>query len=279
MKMPMSWTIGVLSIFAALLALPFLGELYLNVSPSPTQIAIKRKLDKESDHKEKLLFHLLDPEQAPSGIHDIVMYGFHIMTDTPKYASEYIGDKLSCTNCHFSAGNTTGGENGSISLAGIAAAYPNYNARSKEVTTLAERINGCFKRSMNGRPLPLNSPEMDAMVTYLHWISKGFPIYQEIPWRGLRSIKSSRAPDPASGAKTFQAKCALCHGKNGEGGIRIPPLWGPTSFNDGAGMNKIDTFAAFIYANMPYEDPSLSEEEAYDVAAFVTGQSRPRYEE
>jgi len=279
MKKSIPLTIGLISIFIFLLLLPFFGDIYLGMGNSPTQQAIKSKLDKEAGHKEQLSYNLLDPEQAPPGIHDTVMLGFHIMTDTPKYAADFVGDDLSCTNCHFSAGNTTGGKNGSISLAGIAAAYPTYNARSGEVTTLPERINGCFKRSMNGKAMPLNSKEMDAMITYLHWISKNFPIYQSIPWRGLQSIQTSREPDSKSGEKIFLAKCALCHGKKGEGGIRIPPLWGSTSFNDGAGMNKIDTFASFIYANMPYEDPSLTQEEAYDVASFVIQKPRPKYED
>ncbi|MEC7839342.1 MAG: c-type cytochrome [Chlamydiota bacterium] len=279
MKKTFSWITIVIFIFVVALFLPFLGGVYFDLSGSPTEQAINSKLEKENGHKQCLSYNLLDPEQAPSGIHDTVMLGFHIISETPKYAADYVGDELSCTNCHFSAGNTTGGRNGSISLAGIAAAYPAYSGRSGKVITLPERINGCFQRSMNGKALPLDSREMDAMVTYLHWISKNFPVYQPVPWRGLEGIRSSREPDPALGEKTFQAKCALCHGKDGEGGIRIPPLWGPTSFNDGAGMNRIDTFAAFIYSNMPYEDPSLTKEEAYDVASYVTQKPRPKFED
>jgi len=278
MKQSIPLTIGLLSIFFSILMLPFFGGVYLGMDGSQTEIVINNKLNKEAGCEDRLSYNLLDPEQSPNGIHDMVMLGFHIMTDTPRYASDILGNELSCTNCHFSAGNTTGGKNGSISLAGVAAVYPTYNVRSGEVITLAERVNGCVKRSMNGKALASNSRDMNAIITYLHWISKNFPIYQPVPWRGLETIHSSREPDPKNGEKIFQAKCALCHGQQGQGGIRIPPLWGSTSFNDGAGMNRTDTFAAFIYANMPYEQPSLTQEEAYDVASFVTQKPRPKYE-
>lgn len=276
-KRPLVWFTVVAVMLSSLLLVPFVGGIFLNMAKAPSEIAIQRKLAKESEQFSKLQFNLLDPNQAPEGIHDTVMRGYNIMIDTPKNAADYTGDMLSCTNCHFSAGNTTGGKNGSISLAGIAAAYPDYNSRAKSVVTLPERINGCFTRSMNGKPLPLNSPEMVSLVTYLQWISKNFPIYEPIPWRGLKTLKEGYKPNPDNGEKVFMAQCALCHGIDGQGEIRVPPLWGPQSFNDGAGMNKLETLAAFIHANMPYEDPQLTEEEAYDVAAFVKQQPRPKY--
>lgn len=59
----------------------------------------------------------------------------------------------------------------------------------------------------------------------------------------------------------------------------MPPLWGPQSFNDGAGMNRLITAANFIHDNMPdgtsYDHPQLSVEQAWDVAAFVVAQPRP----
>ncbi|MCB1112976.1 MAG: c-type cytochrome [Chlamydiales bacterium] len=269
---PYRWVFILAFVLGALMLIPFIGDLYLDFSPPAGQRAIASKLAKEAD-----AFTLVDPGQAPAPIRDTVELGFHIMLDTPKYAPDYAGDQLSCTNCHFQGGNTTGGTNGSISLVGIAAVYPDYNERSKEVVSLAERIDGCFQRSMNGKPLPLNSPEMDAMLTYLHWISKDFPIYGQVPWRGLKEIRSTHTPDPANGKTIYAAKCAICHGNEGEGATRVPPLWGSGSFNDGAGMNKLETFAAFVYANMPYEDPGLTEEQALDVAAFVTQQPRPKF--
>jgi len=59
----------------------------------------------------------------------------------------------------------------------------------------------------------------------------------------------------------------------------IPPLWGPDSFNDGAGMARLITIANFVHFNMPhgtdYLDPRLTTEDAWDVAAYVVSRPRP----
>lgn len=277
-NVPYIWIASVVIIISCLVLAPFFGNLFLDFAPSETDVAIEKKMAREDEQLDKLSFQLKDPEQSPPGIHDTVMYGYKLMIHTSEMLPKHVGNKLNCTHCHFAGGNTTGGKNNGISLAGIAAVYPDYNKRSDEVITLQERINGCFRRSMNGLPLDLNSKEMDALVTYLHWISKDFPIFEEIPWRGLPKLEISHEPNKNKGAKNFEMKCAPCHGIDGGGSSHVPPLWGPSSFNDGAGMNKIDTFASFIYLNMPYHNPGLTKEEAYDIASFVTQQPRPKYD-
>lgn len=276
-NVPYFWLIGVVIIIAGLVLAPFFGNLFLDFSQSETEIAIEKKLAREDEAMDQLSFQLKDPEQAPPGINDTVMYGYKLMIHTSELLPKNVGNKLNCTQCHFAGGNTTGGKNSGISLAGIAAVYPDYNQRADEVITLQERINGCFRRSMNGLPLEIHSKEMEALVTYLHWISKDFPIFAKIPWRGLPKLTVDRDPNPQEGENNFEMKCAPCHGPDGEGNSHVPPLWGPSSFNDGAGMNKIDTFASFIYLNMPYQNAGLTEEEAYDIASFVTQQPRPKY--
>lgn len=263
---------------AIILLIPFFGILDLDFAQSPTEKIIKHKLNKETAIFNKINYQLLDPEQAPHHLHDNVMLGYNILIDTPQYASKYVGDQMSCTNCHFMGGNTTGGRNGSISLAGIAAAYPDYNARFGKVITLQQRINNCFTRSMNGKPLPYDSLEMNSITAYLQWISKDFPIYEPIPWRGLKPLKTGYVANQSQGEKIYAKQCALCHGTHGEGAIRVPPIWGPNAYNDDAGLHNVNTLAAFIYANMPYENPSLTEEESFDVAAFIHAQPRPKYQ-
>ncbi len=265
---------------ATILLLPFFGVRESeNFDLSPSERAINRKLKIESRGEQALNFNLVDPQQAPPQIHEAVRLGYHLILNTPKYASQYVGDRLSCTNCHFAGGNTTGGKGGSVSLAGIAAVYPTYNSRKGIVEDLPMRINSCFERSMNGKPLPPDSPEMVAIVTYLHWISKDMPIYQKISWRGLPDLKTTHKPDPEQGKHVYEVYCAMCHGTDGLGEIdnHIPPLWGPHSFNDGAGMNIESVLAAFIYNNMPYPDAGLSAEQAQDVAAFISHQPRPHF--
>ncbi|HZE21181.1 MAG TPA: c-type cytochrome, partial [Desulfobaccales bacterium] len=217
------------------------------------------------------------PESAPANIKDAVLLGYHILKETIKYAGKYVGNKLACTNCHFHAGRTQDGKNGGLSLVGVAAKYPKYRARRHYATDLVERTNGCFERSMNGKPLPPDSKEMVAIVTYYSWISKGIPIYAEVPWLGLKHLKSSHKPNQAAGKKVFMHFCTNCHGSNGGGTSMAPPLWGAQSFNDGAGMSKLPNFAAFVHLNMPRDNPVLSKPQALDVAALVTSQPRPHF--
>jgi cytochrome c len=44
----------------------------------------------------------------------------------------------------------------------VSAFFPSYGARAGRAITLQERINGCFLRSMNGKPIPVESAEMKA---------------------------------------------------------------------------------------------------------------------
>jgi thiosulfate dehydrogenase len=218
-------------------------------------------------------FNPPQPQDAPVDIKEAVLLGRNILMDTKKYAARYVGNKLSCKNCHFEAGRSKEG----LSLVGVGATYPRYQRRHKFSVDLVTRTNDCFERSMNGRPLPSDSREMNAIITYYQWISKGLPIYAEIPWLGLKHIRSTRPPDPSKGRWIFAEQCAACHGSDGQGTQIAPPLWGSGSFNDGAGMAKLLNLAAFANHFMPKGNPDLTPEQAFDVAAFVTGQPRPHF--
>jgi thiosulfate dehydrogenase len=154
--------------------------------------------------------------------------------------------------------------------------------------SLAQRINGCMTRSMNGSPLPTDGREMEAIVAYLQFIGRDTPQGVRVAGMGLPPLRSpARAPDPAQGETVYASHCAKCHKPNGEGeplaapgiGFEIPPLWGDGSFNSAAGMSRIETAAAFIHANMPvganHREPILTEQQAWDVAAFMTSKPRP----
>ncbi len=130
---------------------------------------------------------------------------------------------------------------------------------------------------MNGRVLPSDSKEMNAIVTYYQWISKGLPVYADIPWLGLKLIKTAHQPNPINGKEVYGQKCMACHGGIGQGTPIAPPLWGKDSFNDGAGMAEPPKLAAFAHELMPQGNPNLTDEEALDVSAFITRQPRPRF--
>ena len=97
-----------------------------------------------------------------------------------------------------------------------------------------------------------------------------------------------RAADPIKGKGIYTAQCQSCHGANGEGQLSLngisyeyPPLWGPHSYNDGAGLYRLSNFAGYVKSNMPFNqtthsNPKLSNEEAWDVAAYVNSQPRPK---
>lgn len=255
----------------------------LEDTPShPSPVKYHRNIDNEPHEKViidglEVTFDLLDPELAPPDIREKVLLGYHIMLDTKKYAKEYCGNNVSCKNCHFGAGITLGEKNGGISLIGVTGAYPQYSQRSKKMITLAERLNNCFMRSMNGKPLPMNSPEMEALLTYLEWISCEVSHVKNIPWLGLDDLQSKHKPDAKHGEIVYKDHCAICHQPDGSGAAGIPPLWGPHSFNSGAGMSTMPMLSSFVYSNMPYQEACLTEEEALDVAAYVISKPRPKF--
>ncbi|HEY6063669.1 MAG TPA: c-type cytochrome, partial [Chitinophagaceae bacterium] len=149
------------------------------------------------------------------------------------------------------------------------------------------RINDCMERSLNGSGIDSLSKEMRAMVAYLKWIGKEVPAKTKPPGSGIAEISYlNRAADPLQGRIIYENKCRRCHGINGEGifyedstSYRYPPLWGPQSFNVSAGFYRLSRLAGFIKYNMPFDlaqsSPQLSDEEAWDVAAFISSQPRP----
>jgi thiosulfate dehydrogenase len=102
----------------------------------------------------------------------------------------------------------------------------------------------------------------------------------------LRIKEPARAADLGHGGQIFAQTCAPCHGAKGQGqrnpsgaGYQFPPLWGPDAFNNGAGMSRLLTAAAYAMHNMPlgtaFDAPVLTDEEAYDVAGYLVSQKRP----
>jgi len=202
-------------------------------------------------------------------------------------ARRFAGNNLNCQSCHINAGTQEYG----IPFIGVFADFPKYRARTGAVGTMEDRIQGCMERSMNGKPLPANGPEMIAIVSYMKFLSTGRPVGEPTPGRRAGAMPElDRAADPLRGRKIFESNCAACHGADGRGqrvgsigdakGYVFPPLWGPDSFNDGAGMNTLIDAANFIHSNMPqgttWQNPSLSPEDAWDVAAYIESQPRPQ---
>jgi len=226
-------------------------------------------------------YHLPPTEdQVPSDKYgDEVRLGKQIFTETRKYARRYTGNGLSCSNCHLDAGQRPN----SAPLWAAFGMYPAYRAKNDRCNTLEERIQQCFRFSLDGISPTLDAPEIRALVAYAHFLSRGVPVGVEVPGRGYPQIvKTGQDPNPTRGHDVFAARCAVCHGedglgrKNAEGGYQFPPLWGMDSYNKGAGFARNELLAGFIKANMPLgQEWSLSDQEALDVAAYINLQLRP----
>ncbi len=210
---------------------------------------------------------------------DMIRLGRDIFTNTPKNASEYSGNGLSCVNCHINRGRLAN----SSPLWAAYVHYPAYRKKTGTVSTYEERLQGCFNYSLNGKAPPSGSKELTALVTYSYWLATGAPTGKKLAGAGYPKIaKPALAPDFERGAKVYKTNCAICHGANGQGTkvddhYVFPPLWGNDSFNWGAGMHRVDTAAKFIKANMPLgHGNTLSDQDAWDAAAFVDGHDRPQ---
>jgi thiosulfate dehydrogenase len=157
-----------------------------------------------------------------------------------------------------------------------------------DVITLKGRINGCMIRSMNGKELPPDRPEMQAIIAYIKFLGQGTPEGVRVAGMGLFPIADPPvAADATRGEKVYADLCASCHNDNGQGehdlsprlGYLIPPLWGDDSFNAAAGMAKLAYAAAYVRTNMPFgvrdQDPVLTVQQAWDVAAYMISKPRP----
>jgi thiosulfate dehydrogenase len=218
-------------------------------------------------------------EAIPSGpFGDLVRKGEKIFTNTTKYAGRYVGNALTCESCHLNRGRRAY----SAPLWGAYGMYPRYRLKNHRVNSLAERMQGCFRFSMNGIAPAPDSQTIRALVAYSFWMSRGAPVGVKLLGAGmLRMDPPSRKPDPFSGKKVYAARCALCHGLHGQGRksrgeMAFPPVWGMKSFNKGAGFYNVGKLAGFIKMNMPLsKGDTLTDQEAWDVAAYVDSQPRP----
>jgi len=218
-------------------------------------------------------------------------YGKRLLAQTPEYLGPDVADpkmrytdsRLSCGSCHLG----TGEEPGTLSLPATTQHYPRFSPRAGATTTIEDRVNECMTRSLNGRALPKDSPEMIAMASYIRSLAVKDAATGESARKATEPPPlrvPNRAANLEAGKQVFEKRCTPCHGDDGLGllaasnpihGYVFPPLWGPDSFNTGAGMHRVLTAARFIKARMPLGRPDLNDDQAYDVAAFINSQPRP----
>jgi thiosulfate dehydrogenase len=219
---------------------------------------------------------------------EMVAMGESIFSNTYSHevSGKYVGNTQVCEGCHLDAGRLAGAS----PLWAARINYPAYRKKNDQVNTLVERVQGCFRYSMNapasevGTVPSADSRTIRALLSYMHWLATGAPVGdKDIPGRGYPKLeKTADGFDPERGAVVYAKHCAICHGEKGEGGYAgaemvFPPLWGEHSYNWGAGMHRIDTAAAYIQANMPLGNYlALTDQQAWDVAAFMNSRERPQ---
>lgn len=218
---------------------------------------------------------------------DQLIYGMRLMTDTKIMLPEQVGDQLTCSSCHLNGGTVALG----APYVGLSGIFPSYAPRAGKIIDFKDRVNGCMRRSMNGKPLDKESKEMLAMIAYMDSMKGNFKEKETIPGRGVGKIDKSIVPNVENGKKIYKDQCAVCHGDKGEGMKQadgryvFPPLWGPQSFNIGAGIAKTYTAAAFVKNNMPISNTrsfplgqgGLTDQQAVDVAEYFTHMPRPDF--
>lgn len=259
--------------------------------PEPVDLnAAEYKLVTADDANEDIGTYVMPQDTAildePNA--DEIFYGKRLLNETKRLLPEHVGAEMNCNSCHIAQGKIPLGDPYINSYN----TYPKVMPRAGIEVDMEARINGCFKRSMNGKPLDRESPEMLAMIAYMKWLAQNTPKDQKVDINNAGKVDTTLVGDPVKGEKIYYGQCATCHGDNGEGikdsrgDIVFPPLWGEESFNIGAGMARTYKAAAFVKYNMPMGIQTqglwghgnvLSDQDAVDVAEFFTHKPRPDF--
>ncbi len=221
---------------------------------------------------------------------ELIQYGRDIIIHTQDYFGENglvrpaSINNMNCQNCHLEAGTKPYGNN----YFAVESTYPQMRPRSGALESIPKRVNDCFERSLNGQPLDTTSREMKAILAYMRWLGTGIPRGERPKGQGLVEVPFLKRPaNPSFGQKIYAEKCVSCHGSDGQGMAMpdsprwYPPLWGDKSYNEAAGLFRMSRLAGYVKANMPFgatfQNPQLTDEEAWDVAAFINSQPRPKH--
>jgi thiosulfate dehydrogenase len=253
-----------------------------NVSEKPEPFVAKPDKPVSSNVGENSgpAFNPPGDDEIPKGdFGDMVRLGENIFRDTQGNAKQFVGNSLQCSNCHMDAGRLA-------NAAPLWAAYvefPAYRAKNGHVNTFQERLQDCFLYSMNGEAPAFDAKVLVALESYAYFLARGVPTGTELPGRGYPKLAKPAKLDYGRGQQVYEEKCAVCHSADGQGqraadgSVVFPPLWGARSYNWGAGMSSITNAAGFAKANMPLsQGNTLTDEEAWDVAAYIDSQERPQ---
>jgi thiosulfate dehydrogenase len=250
---------------------------------------------KQATYKEEQPGYWLVPSLYADNVTEgeqrkMIIYGHDLIVNTSTYfgpqgSVSAISNGMNCQNCHLDAGTRPWGNN----YGAVASTYPKFRERSGDIEDIPKRVNDCFERSLNGKAIDITGYEMKSIVAYMQWLGQNVKKGEKPKGSGITDLQYlNRAASPAKGQIVYNQKCQSCHGSEGEGLKNIndisysyPPLWGQHSYNNGAGLFRLSRFAGYVRDNMPFNQakhnaPVLSDEQAWDVAAFVNSQPRPQ---
>jgi thiosulfate dehydrogenase len=214
-----------------------------------------------------------DSEVADPEILASLRRGRALLRNTRDSLPGHVANRLQCVSCH----SLDGTQKNALPLVGVYSRFPQYRARSGNVDMLEDRVNDCFERSMNGRALDRAGRDMRDLVTYMAFLSRGIPAGARVEGQGSPALDPLPG-DTTRGGALYAGTCSVCHGLDGEGTNAAPPVWGPHSYNIGAGMARVRMAAAFIKAAMPQNNPgSLTAQQAFDLAAYINSRPRPDF--
>jgi thiosulfate dehydrogenase len=203
--------------------------------------------------------------------------GEEIFLRTQLISAQFGANALACTNCHLEGGKMPG-------VLALTGASRKYSKRSG----LEDRVVRCFTHSLSARPPEASGDAVMALTAYIRSI--GVPGASKeadesvIPAENLIPIGELNAE---RGRARYGDLCSGCHGLDGQGYRErreplpydyVPPVWGPRSYDDAAGLARVYMLAGFLRHGMPRDEPgTLDDRDAQEIAAFVNGLPRPSF--
>ncbi|MEX1188967.1 MAG: c-type cytochrome [Bacteroidia bacterium] len=220
-----------------------------------------------------------------------IYYGLELIQHTSRYFGprgtiSATSNGMNCQSCHLDGGTKIWGNN----YGDVFSKFPKYRDRSGQKESISSRVNDCFERSLNGDAIDTTGKEMNAIVAYISWLGANVSKEHKAKGSGITKLEFlDRAADPIKGKTIYLEKCKSCHAANGEGLMNAdqteytyPPLWGENSYNTKAGLYRLSRLAGYVKSNMPngssFAFPLISDEDAWDVAAYINTQPRPSKE-